>query len=88
MRIACGLLVLLLAGPAAGEAATLREDLRARRARVMDALGGDALAIFWSAPTRVYSHTVDYPYRQDSNLFYLTGIVQEETVLVLSLIHI
>jgi Xaa-Pro aminopeptidase len=41
------------------------------------------MAIFWSAPARVYSADVDYEYRQDSNTFYLTGIDQEETILVL-----
>ena len=37
----------------------------------------------WSAPTRVYSADVDYEYRQDSNLLYLTGITQPDTILVL-----
>ncbi|HXW08417.1 MAG TPA: aminopeptidase P N-terminal domain-containing protein [Vicinamibacterales bacterium] len=64
-------------------AGPLQEDLQARRARVMERIGSDALAIFWSAPTRVYSLDVDYEYRQDSNLLYLTGIDQEETILVL-----
>jgi Xaa-Pro aminopeptidase len=67
---------LLLAGP-------LQDDLRARRERAMEQLGPDALAVFWSAPVRVYSHDVEYEYRQDSNLLYLTGIDQEETMLVL-----
>jgi Xaa-Pro aminopeptidase len=49
----------------------------------MERLGPDALAIFWSAPERVYSTDVNYEYRQDSNLLYLTGIDQEETILVL-----
>ena len=39
--------------------------------------------ILWSAPVRVYSGDVDYPYRQDSNLFYLTGIEQPESILVI-----
>ena len=51
--------------PSAGP---LQDDLKARRARTMDRLGPDAIAIFWSAPARVYSHDVDYEYRQDSNL--------------------
>ena len=41
------------------------------------------MAIFWSAPTRVYSLDVDYEYRQDSNLLYLTGLDQPDTILVL-----
>ena len=35
----------------------------------------DSMLIVLSAPTRVYSLDVDYEYRQDSNLYYLTGIV-------------
>jgi Xaa-Pro aminopeptidase len=31
----------------------------------------------------VYSHDTAYEFRQDSNLFYLTGIEQDETILVL-----
>ena len=61
----------------------LREDLKGRRARLMDRLGGGSMAILWSAPARVYSRDVDYEYRQDSDLLYLTGIEQPETILVL-----
>jgi Xaa-Pro aminopeptidase len=49
----------------------------------MERVGPDAIAIFWSAPTRVYSADVEYEFRQDSNFFYLTGIDQAETILVL-----
>jgi Xaa-Pro aminopeptidase len=76
----------LLAGLLAAvpvHAGPLQDELKARRGRVLDRLGPDAMAIFWSAPTRVYSGDVDYEYRQDSNLFYLTGIDQPETILVL-----
>lgn len=66
----------LFAGP-------LQDDLKARRGHAMERLGPDSIAIFWSAPTRVYSNDVNYEYRQDSNLLYLTGIDQEETILVL-----
>jgi len=77
------LLVLALLVPTAVIAGPLQDDLKARRAKLMERLGPDTLAIFWSAPTRVYSGDVDYEYRQDSNLFYLTGIDQPETILVL-----
>lgn len=76
-------LVLLLLGSGLAHAGPLRDDLKARRARVMERLTPETLAIFWSAPVRVYSHDVEYEYRQDSNLFYLTGIDQPETILVL-----
>ena len=41
------------------------------------------MAILWSAPARVYSRDVDYEYRQDSDLLYLTGVEQPDTILVL-----
>jgi Xaa-Pro aminopeptidase len=69
--------------PPAAPVLDIREDVKARRARVMERLGPDAMAIFWSAPTRVFSADVNYEYRQDSNLLYLTGIDQEESILVL-----
>ena len=72
-----------MVGAASAHAGPLQDDLTARRARVMAKLTPETLAIFWSAPTRVFSHDVDYEYRQDSNLLYLTGIDQEETILVL-----
>ena len=73
--------VVALAGVAG--AGPLQDDLKARRARAMEKLGPDTIAIFWSAPPRVYSADVNYEYRQDSNLLYLTGIDQEATILVL-----
>jgi Xaa-Pro aminopeptidase len=49
----------------------------------MERLGPDAMLILWSAPAQRYSLDIDYEYRQDSNLYYLTGIPQEGTILVL-----
>jgi Xaa-Pro aminopeptidase len=69
--------------PPYGGAAELRADLAARRGRAMDALGPGSVLIAWSAPARVYSTDVNYEYRQESNLLYLSGLTQEETVLVL-----
>jgi Xaa-Pro aminopeptidase len=77
------LVLCLLAIARIAAAGPLQDDLAARRARAMDKLGPDTVAIFWSAPPRVYSNDVNYEYRQDSNLLYLTGIDQEETILVL-----
>ena len=83
--VTCGalsILTLVLSASAAA-AGPLQEDVQARRARVAERLGPETVAIFWSAPTRVFSGDVDYEYRQDSNLLYLTAIDQEETILVL-----
>ncbi|HEY3129696.1 MAG TPA: aminopeptidase P family protein [Acidobacteriota bacterium] len=60
-----------------------QDDLKARRARAMEQMGPQSMLVLWSAPAKVYSRDVDYKYRQDSNLYYLTGLDQEETVLVL-----
>jgi Xaa-Pro aminopeptidase len=76
-------LLLSAAVPMFAGAGELQDDLRARRARVMEALGPESVLVHWSAPTRVFSRDVDYQYRQDSDMLYLTGIQQEDTTLVL-----
>jgi Xaa-Pro aminopeptidase len=77
------LALLCLIVPQLASAGPLQDDVKARRARVMERLGPDAVAIFWSAPERVFSTDVNYEYRQDSNLLYLTGVDQQDTTLVL-----
>jgi Xaa-Pro aminopeptidase len=69
--------------PPFGGAAEYRADLAARRAKAMAALGPETVLVMWSAPVRVYSTDVDYEYRQESNMLYLSGLDQEESVLVL-----
>ena len=61
----------------------LTADLQARRGRVLGALDAQTMFIAWSAPPAVYSRDVNYLYRQDSNMLYLTGVDQEGAVLVL-----
>ena len=80
LAILIGVALLIAASARASE---LSDDLKARRARVMERIGPDAIAILWSAPAARYSLDIDYEYRQDSNLYYLTGLTQEETILVL-----
>jgi Xaa-Pro aminopeptidase len=75
------LLIALLAAPAG--ASEFSDDLSARRAAMMERLGPDTMLVLFSAPTRNYSLDVSYEYRQDSNLYYLTGVVQADTILVL-----
>ncbi|MCM2257392.1 MAG: Xaa-Pro aminopeptidase [Vicinamibacteria bacterium] len=77
------LAVLLACASVVAAGGELQDDLKARRERLMAKLGPDALFVQWSAPTRVYSRDVDYEYRQDSDLLYLTGLDQEDTILVL-----
>jgi Xaa-Pro aminopeptidase len=82
-RTALFALIVIAFIASSARASELSDDLKARRARVMEKLGPDAIAILWSAPGARYSLDIDYEYRQDSNLYYLTGITQEETILVL-----
>lgn len=56
-----------------------------RRQRVLDAI--DGVAIIPSAPVTLRNNDVEHEYRQDSDLFYLTGFDEPETVLVLSTVH-
>ncbi len=84
LGILCLLAALVaFAPPKLAEASELSADLAARRAKVMEKLGADAMLILWSAPAQRYSLDIDYEYRQDSNLYYLTGITQEGTMLVM-----
>lgn len=75
--------LLLTTASGAARAGDFSDDLTARRTRLMQQLGPDALFVVRSAPTRLYSLDVDYEYRQDSNFYYLTGIVQPDAYLVL-----
>ena len=83
VKISAIALLFLALSTISAVAGPLQDDLKMRRSHTMERLGPDAIAILWSAPARVYSTDVNYEYRQDSNLLYLTGIDQEETILVL-----
>jgi len=54
----------------------------ARRARVLEALGGDALVLGAGAPVP-YARDVEHRFRVDSDFFYLTGLAEPGAVLVL-----
>lgn len=54
----------------------------ARRERVKEALAG-AVLVVPSTPTAVRNNDVEHDYRQDSDLYYLTGFDEPESVLVL-----
>jgi Xaa-Pro aminopeptidase len=82
-RFPGALLVPILAVTVAAQGGELQDDLRARREAVREALGPETFFIQHSAPRRLYSNDVDYEYRQDSDMLYLTGIDQEDTVLVM-----
>lgn len=53
-----------------------------RRKKVAQQIQGSALIVA-SHPEHIRNHDVHFPYRQDSNLYYLTGFEEPESVLVM-----
>ncbi len=49
----------------------------------MEEMGEGSIAILPAAPVRTRNRDVEYPYRQDSDFFYLTGFEEPEAVAVL-----
>jgi Xaa-Pro aminopeptidase len=58
-------------------------DLTARRKAVMEQIGLKGILILRAAEPRNYAGDVDWPYRQENDFFYLTGINQPGSTLVL-----
>ena len=54
-----------------------------RRRQLMRMAGEDAILVLPAAPERVRSHDTHYPYRQDSDFWYLSGFPEPDAVLVL-----
>ncbi|HEY6122990.1 MAG TPA: aminopeptidase P family protein [Pyrinomonadaceae bacterium] len=58
-------------------------ELAQRRSRVAQKIGSKAIMILFSTEPRVYTNDVDYEYRQENNLYYLTNLKQRGATLVL-----
>jgi Xaa-Pro aminopeptidase len=54
-----------------------------RRRRVLEMIG-DGILLQFAAPQALRNNDVEYEYRQDSDLYYLTGLDEPESVLALS----
>ena len=54
-----------------------------RRSRVAQAVGPNGMLILFSTEPRIYTNDVDYAYRQENNLYYLTMLKQKRATLVL-----
>ena len=54
-----------------------------RRKRLMQMMGAGAIAILPTAPVRLRNRDAEYPYRADSDFYYLTGFPEPEAVAVL-----
>jgi len=58
-------------------------ELAARRKRVAETIGSKAILVMFSAEPRVYTNDVEYQFRQENNLYYLTNLGQRGATLVL-----
>jgi len=58
-------------------------ELIQRRERVAKSIGPQSFMILFSTEPRTYTNDVEYPYRQENNLYYLTNLKQRNATLVL-----
>ncbi len=59
-----------------------QSEFKKRRSTLMKQIGKGNIAIIASAPQRTRNRDVHYPFRQDSDFFYLTGFNESESLAV------
>mgnify|MGYP000037542039 CR=1 FL=1 len=59
-----------------------QEEFKRRRRFLMEAIGEGSIAIIASATEKNRNRDVDYPFRQDSDFYYLTGFAEADAVAV------
>ena len=65
-------------------ARTIPPQVFARRRRaLMEGMGPDSVALLPAAPMASRNRDIHYPYRQDSDFYYLTGFPEPEAIAVL-----
>lgn len=60
------------------------QELAQRRAAFAEQMPDSSVAIFFAATVKTRSNDVPYEYRHDSNFYYLTGLAEPNTILVLT----
>ncbi|MGD2137440.1 MAG: Xaa-Pro aminopeptidase [Gammaproteobacteria bacterium] len=60
-----------------------RKEFTRRRRQLMRMMGRDSIAIIPAAPECIRNRDVEYPYRPDSDFYYLSGFGEPEAVAVL-----
>ena len=60
-----------------------RKEFPRRRRRLLEMIGEGAIAILPTAPVRTRNRDVEYPFRPDSDFYYITGFEEPEAVAVL-----
>ncbi len=61
----------------------IKSEFKRRRRELMRMMGPGSIAILPTAPLLIRNRDVHYPYRPDSDFYYLTGFSEPEAVLVL-----
>lgn len=59
------------------------KEFERRRKRLMELMESDSIAVLPSAPVRLRNRDTEYPYRQESDFLYLSGLTEPDAVLVL-----
>lgn len=60
-----------------------RQEFARRRQELMGVMGPNSIAILPAAPEHIRNRDVEYPYRPNSDFWYLTGFEEPEAVMVL-----
>ena len=61
-----------------------RREFAKRRQRLMDMMGEGSIAIVPTSPVRPRNRDIEFPFRPDSNFYYLTGFGEPEAVAALA----
>jgi len=58
------------------------DEFRSRQSRLLSQIGNDEIVILCSSPETVHSNDVHHPYRSQSDMIYLTGWYEPESVML------
>ena len=59
------------------------KEYKERRNSLVKSLAKHSVTVLFSALNKVRSHDTNYPYRQDSNFYYMTGFKEDNSILML-----
>ncbi|MEM7049186.1 MAG: aminopeptidase P family protein [Acidobacteriota bacterium] len=82
-RLALLLTVVVILPASLGAASIPAEEYAERRARLAEVIGPHGIAVLLPEHAKHRNGDVDWPFRQDDSLLYLTGIDQHDTALAL-----
>ncbi|KOR30769.1 hypothetical protein TI04_04135 [Achromatium sp. WMS2] len=62
----------------------ITKDFSENRSKLLQLMEPHSIAIIFAAPEVTRNKDVTYPYRQDSDFYYLTGFTEPDAVAVLA----